>query len=97
MAETIAQITFGESLKKYRDAVRRDVRGKASDTDRYGLEKDRARLDYVTENFEDINFDGWYDHFDFAAADAAEDGNEGHRVEHRKAWRKYLDAEMEGK
>lgn len=59
--------------------------------------RDGARLDHVIANFEDINFDGWYDHFDFAAADAAEDGNEGHRVEHRKAWRKYLDAAMEGK
>ena len=53
---------------------------------------DSARLDHVIDNFEDINFDGWYDHFDFNAVDAAEDGNEAHRIEHRKAWRKYLDA-----
>lgn len=79
-----------------------ELNSAAYDLERQGRElaearRDGARLDHVIENFEDINFDGWYDHFDFAAADAAEDGNEGHRVEHRKAWRKYLDAAMEGK
>lgn len=39
MAETMAHVVFGESLKKYRDAVRRDARGKASNTDRYGIER----------------------------------------------------------
>lgn len=55
---------------------------------------DSARLDHVIDNFEEVNFDGWYDHFDFNAVDTSDDGNEAHRIEHRKAWRKYLDAEM---
>lgn len=52
--------------------------------------KDGARLDWVIRNFEEVNFDGWYDHADMDAMDLDMED------EVLAAWRKYIDAAMRG-
>ena len=52
--------------------------------------KDEARLDWVIRNFEEVNFDAWFDYADTEAVDANEEN------ETLAAWRKYIDAAMEG-
>lgn len=39
MADSVAQCVFGESLKNYREAARRDICGKASKNDRFEIER----------------------------------------------------------
>lgn len=53
---------------------------------------DSARLDHVIDNFELINIDGWADYADFSAIDLGPEEKEKDEI--RKAWRKYLDAEI---
>lgn len=53
---------------------------------------DSARLDFSIDNFELINIDGWSDYADFSAIDLGPEEKEKDEI--RKAWRKYLDAEI---
>lgn len=55
--------------------------------------KDGDRLDHVIDNFELINIDGWADYADYSAMDLGPEENETAEV--RKAWRKYLDSEID--
>lgn len=50
--ETTALVAFGESLKKYRNAVRSTLRGKASNADKYGIERFLVTARHALSDYE---------------------------------------------